>query len=245
MMTISVICVYNNESQFQTQLRKSLNAQNIRYELVGINNSESSFSSAAAALNYGVRKATGDILIFSHQDIFLKTENELTELAEAIQSCPIGCIVGTQGVKEPSKLYYENLTAGREYIPQLNRKYEKKLYEVSCIDEGLFGMLRKTWEAHPFDEKLCDNWHLYGVEVCLWARKNGNKVFVYPAHIHHFSMGTISLGYMKNLKLLCKEYRADFQYIWTTCYKVRTNPLYMNSLYALWVLNRFLRGKLR
>lgn len=244
-MRISVICVYNKEEQLERQLQKSLLFQATEYEFVGINNALGQFVSAAAALNYGAEKATGDILIFSHQDVFLKTETELLELAEAIASCQIGTIVGTQGVREPSKTYYENLTAGENYIPELIHKYPKSLMEVSCVDEGLFGMKKETWAAHPFDEKLCDNWHLYAVEACLWARKHGHKVYVYPSQIHHFSMGKISLGYMQNLQLLCKIYRNDFKYIWTTCYKVRTHPLCINTLLFLWISNRFIRGNLR
>ena len=81
--------------------------------------------------------------------------------------------------------------------------------------------------------------------MCLWNRKNGGSVYVCPIQLHHFSMGIISLGYMKNLKLLCKVYRKDFKYIWTTCYKVKTNVIYINLLYFFWIVNRIVRGKLQ
>lgn len=244
-MKISVICVYNDENAYLNQLVKSLDQQDTEYELIAICNVDNSFCSAAAALNYGASSATGDVLVFSHQDIYFKTERELRKLAEAIGSCPTGTIVGTQGVKEPSKIYYSNLTAGKVLKNQLNQEYTEKLYPVSCVDEGLFGMKRDTWLTHPFDEDLCDNWHLYCVEACLFARKNRNSVYVWPSQIHHFSMGTISLRYMQNLKRLCKVYRKDFKYIWTTCYKVYTNPVYMEGLYLAWVFNRWVRGRLK
>lgn len=237
-MSISVICVYNNEEQLNDQLKASLAEQDIEHELIAINNANGTFHSAAAALNYGARKATGDILIFSHQDIFLKTADGLRTIADAISQCEKGTIIGTQGVREPSKRYYENLTAGQEFASALIEQYPMELYEVSCVDEGMFGMKRITWKEHPFDEVLCDNWHLYAVEACLWARKNKHSVYVFPVELHHFSRGKISLGYMQNLKRLCKVYRKDFRYIWTTCYKVRTNALYINALVALWCLNR-------
>ena len=242
-MNISVICVYNNEEQLNTQLKASLINQDIKYEFVAIKNTDGRFQSAAAALNYGARKSTGEVLVFSHQDIFLKTEDGLRELSDAISRCEKGTIIGTQGVREPSKRYYENLTAGPKFISELSNQYPMDLYPVSCVDEGMFGMKRSTWEEHPFDELLCDNWHLYAVEACLWARKNGHPVFVCPVELHHFSRGKISLGYMQNLKRLCQVYRKDFRYIWTTCYKVRTNAFYINTLVALWRLNR-LRKKL-
>ena len=69
---ISVICVFNNMDQFEKQLNKSLKQQDVDYELIAIDNSNNKFSSASQALNYGSEKAKGDILVFSHQDIFLK-----------------------------------------------------------------------------------------------------------------------------------------------------------------------------
>ena len=242
---ISLICVYNDENQFQNELKASLDNQNEDYELIAINNINNDFESAATALNYGSKKATGNILIFSHQDIYLKRNDEIKRFADAIEKCEIGSVVGTQGVREKSKVYYTNITAGPIYDDRLIDEYEEKLYNVSCVDEGFFGMKRETWEALRFNEELCDNWHLYCVEMCLHTRENGGKVYVYPSQLHHFSMGTISLGYMDNLKRLCSTYRSSFKYVWTTCYKVRTNWFYINGLYILWYLNRKLRGRLR
>lgn len=243
-MRISVICVYNDNCSLQNQLLDSLQKQNVEYELILLDNREHAFQSAAEALNKGVCQAKGDILIFSHQDIYLKTWEGLEKLADQIEKYPVGTIVGTQGIKEKSKLYYSNLTTGMNYNKELLHRFEEQPYQVSCVDEGLFGMRRKTWEQHPFDEKICDNWHLYCVEACLYARKNGHGVYAIPIQIHHFSRGQISLSYMKNLKSLCKKYRKDFRYIWTTCYKVRTNVIYINCLYCIWVANRAARRRL-
>ena len=242
-MLVSVICVYNNEAQLNAQLKASLRSQDLEYEFIGLDNSSGEFPSAAAALNQGAKISRGDVLIFSHQDIFLKTENGLGELAGAIAGCETGTIVGTQGVKEPSRTYYENLTAGADYDPALQNKCEKKLYEVSCVDEGLFGMTRSTWILHPFDEALCDNWHLYAVEACLWAREQGHSVFVQPVQLHHFSRGRITRSYMKGLIRLADRYGKSHRYIWTTCYKVSSSWLSVRLLYAVWAANRMLRGR--
>lgn len=242
---VSIICVFNNQNQFENQLKASLALQDIDYELVAIDNSDYKFKSAAEALNYGSNIAKGDIFVYSHQDIYLKRHNELKLFADAIEKCDVGTIVGTQGVREPKKVYFSNITSGTAFNKEINAEYMESLYEVSCVDEGFFGMKRDTWNSLKFNEELCDNWHLYCVEMCLHTRRNGNKVYVFPSQLHHFSMGKISLGYMKNLKKLCSVYRKDFKYIWTTCYKVRTNWIYINTLYFIWCLNRKLRGKLQ
>ncbi len=243
-MKVTVICVYNNENELNTKIGQSLSQQDGEFEFIAIDNRNNKFESAASALNYGVKISKGDVLIFTHQDIFLKESDAIKEFSVAIDSLPVGSIIGTQGVRDKSKIYYDNLTAG-EILDEKNiNKYDKENIEVSCVDEGFFGMKKETWINHKFDEKLCDNWHLYSVEMCLNARKNGNKVYVYPIQIHHYSYGHISLGYMKNLKRLCKVYRKDFKYIWTTCYKVRTNAVYINILLFLWIMNRKVRGTL-
>ena len=75
------------------------------------------------------------------------------------------------------------------------------------------------------------------------ARKNGHKVFVCIIQLHHFSMGRITISYMDNLRKLCRVCRKDFKYIWTICYKVRTNALYINGLCLAWIINRIIRRK--
>lgn len=243
--SISIICVFNNRDQYENQLLASLLKQDIQYELISIDNSTCRFNSAAEALNYGSSIAKGDILIYSHQDIYLKRTDEISRFAHAIEKCEDGSIIGTQGVKELSKVYYSNITSGKVYDEKLSKEYIEEFYEVSCVDEGFFGMKRETWSELRFNEQLCDNWHLYCVEMCLHTRKKGNKVFVYPSQLHHFSMGTITLGYMNNLKTLCSVYRNDFKYIWTTCYKVKTSKWYINSLVLIWCINRKIRGRLK
>lgn len=242
-MRISLICVYNSREKLDSQLMCSLERQLGDIEIIILDSKKYSFKSAAQALNYGANKANGDILIFSHQDIYIKEKNGIETLALAISHVGDGCIVGTQGVREKSKIYYSNLTAGETFNGQIVDDYKDELIEVSCVDEGMFGMKKSTWQHHNFDEKLCDNWHLYAVEMCLYARKNGKKVYVCPIQMHHFSYGTISKAYMDGLKRLCEMYRKDFKYIWTTCYKVRTNPVYINALIFLWVANRKLRKR--
>lgn len=242
-MKISIICVYNNNEVLDSQLLSSLKKQNIDYEFIGIDNAKNKFNSAAAALNYGASQSSGDVLVFSHQDIILKEECSLYEFANAINQKEVGVIVGTQGVREKDKTYYSNLTAGAIYDPKLLTDFPKECIKVDCVDEGFFGMKKETWKQYMFDEVSCDNWHLYAVDQCLNARKNGYGVFVYPIQMHHFSFGRITISYFNNLRTLCNKYRKSNRLIWTTCYKVYTNPLYINFLILVWSMNRILRRK--
>lgn len=242
-MRISLICVYNSEEQLNNQLLASPALRDLSIEKIILNNNKYKFKSAAEALNYGAALATGDILIFSHQDIYIKDTDGIVDFAEKVAELRAGDIVGTQGVMDKSKVYYSNLTAGEQLDKSIINDYPNNLIEVSCVDEGFFGMKKETWENHHFNECLCSDWHLYAVEQALYARKNNNNVYVYPIQLHHFSFGTISLSYMNCLRKLCEEYRDDFKYIWTTCYKVNTSKWYINTLILIWTLNRRIRGK--
>ena len=242
-MLISIICVYNRKDQFENQLLKTVKEQRAEIEIISIDNSSNTFSSAAAALNYGAENAKGDVLVFVHQDIAFKEANELSEFATVIEKLEVGTIIGAAGVIEKQKKCYTNITSGTDIVLENNYAFEKKLYSLDSVDECLFGMKKETWKMFHFDEVLCDNWHLYAVEICLKARKNGKGVYVYPSYVHHFSPGRISRSYMKGLIRIADYYRKDFGYIWTTCYKVPTSYLYVRVLYILWVCNRIIRGR--
>lgn len=235
--------MYNNEEQLNSQLLYSLKKQTVNIEKILIDNREHQFHCAAEALNYGASLANGDVLIFAHQDIFIKEIDGVQRFAQSIMKCEVGDVIGTQGVREESKVYYSNLTAGEQYISSKLHEYDEHLIQVDCFDEGFFGMKKTTWEKHRFDEEMCDDWHLYAVEMCLYARLQKHKVYIYPLEMHHFSYGKITKAYMYGLKKICNKYRKNFKYIWTTCYKVRTNRLYINMLVFAWILNRKLRKR--
>ena len=239
---ISVICVYNSQEQLDNCLLKGFKKQNIDYELVLVDGSKGKFKSCAEALNYGVTQAHGDIFIFSHQDVCLKTENELFNFADFIIKSANGTVVGVAGAVEKNKTNIGNYTSGIEINEEQIYKFNSPV-EVSCLDECFFGMSRTTYEMHHFDEILCDNWHLYAVELCLYHRSAGDKIYVYPCQVHHLSKGKISLSYMDGLVKLSDRYSKDFKYIWTTCYKVKCSKGYCRLLRVVWLINRKIRRK--
>lgn len=240
---ISIICIYNDEKSLNSQLIKSLNKFEVNdYGLILLDSRKHGFTCSAEGLNYGAKKASGDVLIFAHQDIFIKKEKEFYEFCNFIKHSRVGTIVGAAGAIETSHENYTNYTTG----PELDISEEDKvtgIQLVSCVDESFFGMKRETFEKHHFDENLCDDWHLYAVEISLFARKNGAEVFVYPIQIHHYSNGKISVGYMKGLLRIADHYRKSFKYIWTCCYKIRSSWVYTRGLYAIWYMHRFMAGK--
>lgn len=241
-MEISIICIYNDQKQLDNCLIKSLRKQSIKYELILVDGSEKKYESCASALNYGVSESHGEILVFTHQDIILKREKELELFTQYISEMPTGTIVGIAGALEKNKFNIGNYTSGLRVNEQLIRKISSPI-QVSCVDECFFGMKKSTYNEHKFNEFLCDNWHLYAVEQCLYHRKYEGRVFVYPSQIHHLSKGKINLYYMNGLVKLADEYRENFKYIWTTCYKVNTDYYTIRLLRFIWIMNRKIKRR--
>lgn len=228
----------------EEQLLRSLNKfVQKEYELILLDSEEYGFKCSAEGLNYGADIAKGDVLIFTHQDIFIKNEKEFYEFCQYIKKSEIGTIVGAAGAIEYEKQNYTNYTSGVELDLSMVNKC-KEICDVACVDESFFGMRMETYLQHKFNGTLCDNWHLYAVEVSLNARKNGSDVKVYPIQIHHYSNGTISVSYMKGLLRLADYYRDSFRYIWTCCYKVNSSWIYTRGLYMVWYLHRLIVNKL-
>lgn len=241
-MRISIICVYNDSEQLNKCLIRSLKNQNIDYDLILVDGSNGNFSSCASALNYGVTRSNGEILVFTHQDVILKRSDVLECFTDFIMNMPVGTIAGAAGALEKKRNNIGNYTSGLIVDNNVRNSITSPV-AVSCIDECFFGMKKSTYDMHKFDETLCDNWHLYSVEQCLFHRMHGDKIYVFPCQIHHLSKGTINLKYMDGLIKLANKYNKDFQYIWTTCYKVRSSTLYCVALRNLWLLNRMIRRK--
>lgn len=241
-MKLSIICIYNNRKQLDECFLKSLKFQKMRYELILVDGSNGNFKSCAQALNHAASLAKGEILIFSHQDIYLKNDNSLLEITKFIESKPSGTVVGVAGAREGRYKNIGNYTSGLNIVFDSKKCFDKEI-EVSCIDECFFGMKNSTYIQHYFDEQLCDNWHLYAVEQCLYHRSKGDKIYVFPLEVHHLSSGKINLKYMDGLIALANSYEGKIKYIWTTCYKVRCSVKICKTLRFLWLLNRRLRRR--
>ena len=79
---------------------------------------------------------------------------------------------------------------------------------VACdtVDECFFGGRTETFRTEPFDEKLCDNWHLYAVERCLRARTRGGRVWVCDVPLIHHSGGNINHSYNEGFRRIAAHY---------------------------------------
>ena len=92
---LSLICVYNDQSQFE-ELVNSLGNMRENVEIVGLDNRQAQWKSAASAYLEGISRASSQILVFSHQDIRFTDDSFLTELISELTCDPLQ-IIGVAG----------------------------------------------------------------------------------------------------------------------------------------------------
>ena len=221
---ITIVCCYNNEECLQNMLLPSLKKQKCEFELILINNNIEKYKSAAEAYNKEGVKAKGDIIIFCHQDIVFD-EGALKKIQNIFEK-KSDIILGAAGIKKDGLVYSQlKYFATKELITQKQLDYE--LERVESIDECMFAITKENFKQLMFDEYVCDNWHLYGVELCYHGKLELNlKSMVTDIQIYHkMQAGTgleVDENYLKTMDKLCKKYKKREKFIYAPCYIVST-----------------------
>ncbi|RRF88956.1 MAG: hypothetical protein DUD33_09180 [Coriobacteriaceae bacterium] len=213
---VSIVCCYTSKAKLR-YLDCSLDEQDMAVEKVFIDNSQGRFGSAASALNYGANMSSGDLILFCHQDIRFKHSDSLSRLVKAASSTlKPGDVGGVAGAI--NKKLYMTITHGEHeaaYSPAY--LFNGDSVEVETVDECVIILPRETWLGHHFDEVVCDNWHFYGVEQCLYALAHNHNVYVLSADVNHLSSrGKINDTYYRALRRLMRAYENKFDYVSTT-----------------------------
>lgn len=230
---ISIISVYNNYNTLKEMLLKSLEKQTIDFELILLDNSNNRYSSAAKALNEGIKKAKGEIIVIVHQDVEFKKQ-QLDKMIKYLEKLGDNVIVGAAGRKD-SEGVITNIKHGTD------KKFAGKIrviepIEVQTLDEVCIASTKNVFNKILFDEQTCDNWHLYGVDLCLMGKSKEIKSYVIPLDLYHKSKGAVNNLYYDSLLKVSKKHKENYTYIYTSCSVINTNVVFSN-IFA-W-LNKF------
>ncbi len=234
---ISIVCTYNDEEILRDYLLKSLKDQTVEFELIKIDNTRNRFKSAAEALNYGGEKAKGKYIMFVHQDVDLCSSTWLKDVERILESIPDLGIAGITGMNEEGK----KLNVIKQSIPPrwLPHIPIQKPTRAQTVDECLVIIPKSIFDMLPFDETVCDDWHLYAVDYSLSLKEWDKGVYVIPVVIHHLfksyikypesvvarikdyfqtilSLGSLPTGYYQTLPKVLKKHKKYFKWIYTT-----------------------------
>lgn len=208
----SVICCYNNPKLLRTNLKKSLEGQNTRVEFIPVANTDNRFDSIPKALNYGACRASGDHLMFVHQDVFLCGGDWVQRAQRLVESIENYGAAGVSGVTSQGvfkgRIYDRGLIWGRSISsPE----------EVQTLDEQLFITSRHLFRTLELDEGF--RYHSYLADYCLRVLKRGLKVYVLPLTVEHNSVTKASLQaapIRSEDHRLYRKHRAEWPVIYKT-----------------------------
>lgn len=226
---ISVVVVFNDRALLEEMLGASLARQRPAPEVVAIDNTGGTYSSAAAALNVGARQASGEYLFFAHQDVSFSSEDWLERAERLLRELPDAGIAGVAGARARAGSEGREIVSLIEDAVPPQRTDHVALSEptrVETVDECAFFVPRSVFADQAFDERTCDGWHLYAVEYSLSASAAGLQVYALPLPLYHRSQGAVVqvLGfttyegaYFRALAKVLRKHRARHPRVHTSC----------------------------
>jgi len=216
---ISFVTCVSDLSQYRNYVVGSLLMSNTKrnYEIIPIINKGNKYS-AAQALNLGINKARGEIVVLCHQDVVFYEDwiDMLYARIEEINKKGKGWgVLGTAGITTKDR------TIGMVYNlkgkPQWAATKRATVYPVQTVDEHCM-IIRRNSNLR-FDEVKFNGFHFYGPDMCLTALNRGmiNYGILCPL-VHSSNSGSLASGkreFMRLLNALATKWRAKFPIIRT------------------------------
>jgi glycosyltransferase involved in cell wall biosynthesis len=189
-----------------------------KIERVPVDNVNNNFS-ASQALNRGLWKSRGKIIVFCHQDIIFP-ENWLSDLIVKIEE--LDQQVASWGVIGPAGRCVDGSKSGHILDPHGELFHPPFPRQVQTLDE-LCMIIRGKSELR-FDEYF-DHFHLYGADLCLMAACRGMPCYTVDCYLEHLSGGNKNEAWrLQKEKFIIKWWpkrRIVGKKIYTTSGKIR------------------------
>jgi hypothetical protein len=181
----------------------------------------SNFSSASKAYNAAIEKAGNDLIVFTHQDMYLP-ETWITSLEESISHLEgrkinwgvLGCFGSRKGEKKGSGGIGQVYTTGMG----IHGRNIDRPEPVETLDEIVL-IIRKS-SGLRFDPYM-PNFHLYGTDICMSAREKGMSCYAIPAFCIHNTNQIINLPaeFYECYRYIKRKWQKYLP-IYTSCMKI-------------------------
>ncbi len=237
MSEVTIVCCYNKEKVYNDFV-STLKTQTCEYDLIGIDNrGNKKFTSCAAAYNSAIDDVKTKYVIYSHQDILLDDTEALAKFVDYLKKTNNDDIVGVAGVRTDIDTTLTKIRridpATKKLIPEGKPTTDEDMTECETLDECFFGGHTEHFRNYPFDEGVCNGWHLYAVEACLRTRfmhntVNGERGRVYVCYVDliHNSIDGVNFAFYCQCFKLCRKYAHCCPRVKTTCTDARTDMLH-------------------
>jgi len=212
----SVVSCVNDFQRYNSCVRSSFEEEQRTgtVELIPVDNISNRLS-APAALNCGLKRTAGRIIVFCHQDVIFPQGwiGRLYEQISIVEKTHKNWgVLGTFGVAKNGMLagHIVDYCGVRFHCPPLPTP-------VQSLDE-LCLIVRKD-SGLAFDEDL-GGFHFYGADICLEALTKGLTNFAVDACVQHLGSGKIDVSFDEAASKLYKKWRKKkppLSVIETTC----------------------------
>ncbi len=213
---VSLILIVNKEEVYQDFINSLKTQIDVQYQLIPIANCHHEYDSARKAFNEASQQAEGDYIAFLHPDIRFLSPKSLCDIIQSVESLNDFGVAGVAGAKAISKKerkILSNIVHGDQ--KQSAGKRITEPVSVQTLDECFFIIKKDYFEKHPFPNIA--GWHLYSVQYCLDAIRDGKTNYVVPAELWHLSDGkSLDPNYVDQLNDLIKKEKPYFDLICTT-----------------------------
>ena len=235
--TLEIVCVYNNLQLFEQMVSSTESYSDSEIKIVGIDNRNNQFSSAASAYNYALQNlCEAEVIVFCHQDIIWKSG----ALSDIYCACinDNNTLFGAAGVLASISKKNGCVSAITHPGHKFTSLSESEMIKVFSLDELMIAGNKELFQKVRFDPDTCFAWDLYAVDLCLQCHLQEINVVVIGLDIQHLSCGILTENYYKAQRAIAYKYHRNYSIIFTTCGWFFTNRI----LYS--VFERLKKGKL-
>jgi tetratricopeptide (TPR) repeat protein len=174
-------------------------------------------SSLAAGYADGLRRATGDVVVFSHDDVEILIDDFGERLRAHLARCDIVGIAGATDVRGPAWAQ-----AGHPYLHgavgyPAGTGFEAHVYSTlgplvpgaRVLDGVLLAMRREVAERTGWDGVAFDGFHGYDIDFCLRAGEQGQRLAVAcDLGVLHHSRGAFDARWETYARTLMRRHPA-------------------------------------
>ena len=206
-MKISIVTLVNRPDIYNEDVIASTVDQKANIEYIPIYGAKS----AASGLNKGVKKATNDLIICAHQDIYFNV-GWYEQLIHCLDL-----------LNKYGKNFGVVVFAGSDYEGCLVGTHSgcgmdgRDIAQVQTLDCSTIVFRKSTMEKYgiEFDENL-KYFHGYGEDIALQSIANGLSVHVLNVNIDHKCKWTAGGGFSESWSYISTKWRRVFTKIYTT-----------------------------
>lgn len=203
---LSFVTMVTKDELYQENVISSTYVNRNDIEYITVKNSKS----GASGLNSGVEKATNNIVVCCHQDVFFENGwyeklNKCLDKLNDITKYRLWGILGFAGTTYDGKMVGTHsglgMTDNMDIIP------------VQTLDESV--LIIKKSDNFKFDEGLI-YYHMYGTDITLQSHSKDLNVYVLNVPIDHRTKWTSGNGFGESVTYIQKKWHSKYNVIYTT-----------------------------